>query len=274
MAHPLDSAYRKFARARHHLEKLKLKTRSFAEANPPRYAVQVDDEGIGHARFTDVPAIPVPLSLIMGDAIHNTRSALDHVVYQLAVHNGGSGETNAFPIFEEPRKYAENEKRLLADVIPDHRTRIERMQPYNIVYSISPRGIPVEFQRNFWLMAIARLDNLDKHRVLLASRGTMPSRSPRFSGVRFAKGRWAGEGAWISVEEGAELFTIDEIEPIGDPSEVKMDPEPTFTIRFGEGEFTPQEFWADRTKGAFTAVDLDEAIRAAEQVVASFEDAF
>jgi hypothetical protein len=196
------------------------------------------------------------------------------LVFQLAVTNGGTGETNAFPMYEEPRRYRLNESRLLRDVRPAHRQRIEAMQPYHIVYDLSPRAIQPTSRYQAWIQVIVRLDNLDKHRLLLASSAVSPARQPTFTGVKRAKGRWAGEGTWIPLVVGAELFTVDELEPMDDAPEIRVEPPPVYTLRFGDADFTAREFWDDRTKGAATMLDLEEATKAVEQVVASFTYAF
>ena len=42
--------------------------------------------------------IPVDLSLVIGDAVHNLRSALDHLAWQLVLANGQTPTTQtAYP---------------------------------------------------------------------------------------------------------------------------------------------------------------------------------
>lgn len=275
MGHPLDSAYRKVTQARHHLKTLQLETRAFTETDPYQFTTEFDEEGIGHVRFkTGGKTIPKRLSLIAGDAVYNLRSALDHLVYQLALLQGGTGETNGFPIFEEPAKYRHHANRLLRDVSPDHRARIEALQPYHIVFQLNPRRIPKEFETHAWLFTIGRLANLDKHRLLLAGQAIAPAATPKFEGVRRATGQWRGEGSWVGVEDGAELFTITELEPLGELSEVKVKPNPVFTITFGDSQFTAEQFWTDRTKGAVSAADLLWAADAIEAILGGFTPEF
>jgi hypothetical protein len=275
MAHPLYGAYRKIDHARDHLKRLDREVKTFTETNPYRFVTKYDDEGVAHIVFEGGGQVPVVMSLIVGDVVHNLRSALDHVVYQLALLGGGSGETNAFPLFWEPGKYRDHQKRLLRDVPDPYRARIEALQPYHIVCGISPKSIPQEFWTHFWLMGLARLDNLDKHRLLLAAQAVIPmTQSPSFKGVRFAKGKWSGEGSRIVVEDGAELFTIEEIEVAGDPSEVKMDPNPSYTIVFGDPIYTPEEYWERTDKVAASVGDLKVGVKYIESVVRSFANAF
>ena len=271
---PLDSAYRKIARAREHLTVLGNEVRAFTDAKPYGLATDVDDEGAWHVRFEVRAPIPASWSLIAGDVVHNARSALDHVVYQLALHNGGSGETNGFPIFDDPKKYRDHAARLLKNVTEPALMRIEGLQPYHVVCTINPKAFAPEFQRHMYLYMLGRLDDLDKHRLLLSGMAVSRVTAPRFRGVRYARGQFAGEGRWVRVEQGAELFTITELELSGDPREVRMDPEPTYSIGFGDAEFTAEELWTNKAKGHAGLGDFRAMLAAAEQTIATFADVF
>lgn len=106
------------------------------------------------------PDLGVPL----GDAVHNLRSSLDHLVCQLAIaaRNPAACDKTQFPIF--------------ATDTPDNRRRIQRwirhtstaaqaeivaLQPFNR-QSVDPSSDLL------WLLS--ELDNIDKHRLLLVAR--------------------------------------------------------------------------------------------------------
>src|SRR4051812_19530728 len=50
------------------------------------------------ARFMIDEPMPVEISLHAGDSIHNTRTALDHIVARLKEHLGGNPGQGGFPI--------------------------------------------------------------------------------------------------------------------------------------------------------------------------------
>jgi hypothetical protein len=78
--------------------------------------------------------------VILGDALHNLRSALDHLVAQLVLLDTGKRSTsaNAFPICDTGGNYwsigkkGEPSKRetTLRGVSDAHKARIDEMQPY------------------------------------------------------------------------------------------------------------------------------------------------
>src|SRR5690348_1449661 len=53
-------------------------------------------------KFQVYAAPPVRLGVIVGDITHNLRSALDHLVYELAGRRGGGTQ---FPIFDSSERY-------------------------------------------------------------------------------------------------------------------------------------------------------------------------
>jgi len=57
---------------------------------------------------------PAEWSAIIGDAVHNARSALDHLAFALVEANGGSADENTtFPITDKPEGYGDRLRRSL-----------------------------------------------------------------------------------------------------------------------------------------------------------------
>ncbi len=119
----------------------------------------------------DIPALPANLPLMVGDAYHNARSALDHLVFQLHVrHFRGSIPSNlvkkpSFPIYDQPQQHGPDRWDSIKRLGKKERTIIERLQPYH------PRpgsGALHEFRRH--LDEINEADNHDKHRQLHVTR--------------------------------------------------------------------------------------------------------
>ena len=100
------------------------------------------------------------MALIAGDCVHNLRSALDHLIYSMAVHlEHGNIPTNwkklAFPIAASSSDFADMGFRIKS--LPDRvRTAIESVQPYNRPHAELP---PL-------LGLLHYFDLADKHRVL------------------------------------------------------------------------------------------------------------
>lgn len=99
--------------------------------------------------------MPVGWSILLGEIVHNLRSALDNAVYLIAVAHGGDGGTTAFPIFADESEFkARGAYRIKS--LPEHaRSFIESVQPFS-----SEAVIP------HVLRSVDKLWNLDKHRAV------------------------------------------------------------------------------------------------------------
>ena len=97
------SALAKIARAEKHAESLKSEIAAFlAEEN---YEVRQNfdaETGRKTAIFHVLREVPVEWSVILGEILHNLRSALDHIITDLTVAESGHPlEQTEFPIFED-----------------------------------------------------------------------------------------------------------------------------------------------------------------------------
>jgi hypothetical protein len=101
---------------------------------------------------------PLRLGVLMGDFVHNLRSALDHLVWQLALTNAAEPSTRLqFPIYvKSPKDWASIAADRLKDVPPAAVEIIERLQPYHM-----------ENPTHAATAVIQALSNEDKHRVIL-----------------------------------------------------------------------------------------------------------
>lgn len=159
MSHPLDSVCRKIIRAEEHLKAIvneiarcKAHCVITKENNPDTSGVKLI------AEFSEPPLI---LSIFAGDCLHNLRSALDHLVWQLVVTNpipSVPSVNNQFPICSDPKAWdsAVNTKRGRLDGVPSKAVAIiEEFQPYHFT--------PDTIHPLTWLRD---LSNLDKHQTL------------------------------------------------------------------------------------------------------------
>jgi hypothetical protein len=105
--------------------------------------------------------------LLVGDAMHNVRSALDHLACRLVEHNGRKvTNRTAFPIWSKPPSTPEDKKRFnsaIAGMSAAHKRSIRRLQPH-----ANPGT-----EEAAKLTALAALDNLDKHRLLVPLTSTI-----------------------------------------------------------------------------------------------------
>lgn len=97
---PLVGPRLKVDRAKQHIEDLDARICAFLDGHP--YSVVMYDEPkTGDQVFCAVVREPVPVewAVILGDALHNLRSALEHVAEQLILAGGGKTHSHSgFPI--------------------------------------------------------------------------------------------------------------------------------------------------------------------------------
>jgi hypothetical protein len=118
------------------------------------------------ARFIIEEPVPVEISLHAGDLVHNTRTALDHVLARLKDHFGGDTRSGTFPITESdadwkgrvyPRRDGKRRPGPLDGLSCSARTLIYREQPH-VAYAGRRHEDPMAI--------LSASDNTDKHRLL------------------------------------------------------------------------------------------------------------
>src|SRR5271155_3276299 len=90
MDDPLYSARLKIARAQHHVHDLNTRITDFFFKNSYKVVTEADSEPGYTVHKLTLPE-PIPFSdysLIIGDAVTNLRSALDHMIYACAILEG------------------------------------------------------------------------------------------------------------------------------------------------------------------------------------------
>jgi hypothetical protein len=170
------------------------------------------------------PPLDPRFSMMVGDCIHNTRSALDHLVAQLAILHRASAraiELTAFPVCLTAEKFKEATDRKVAPHISgDALTEIERLQPYS-----TGDG------ENDILWVLSKLDIIDKHRLLLVAKDKVRVRGIDVTtrdGQKFARHDFV-ESPWKSPENGAELIRFKFPQPMPE-MHVKVDTEGTIQL--------------------------------------------
>lgn len=226
----------KLNRASYHLDRLEAEVREWRERETHRYVSHFDRESgkhLVHIRFPE--PVPAEFRLTIGDCLHNLRSALDNLAYELAVRHHGSSplpepfdRRSEFPIFGD-REWTTRERRnKIGRIHPRAQAIIKRLQPHN-------RGD--EFASDpLWMLH--ELNNMDKHRaphitqVAISTWADVPD-APLLPGtINIYLGPF---------EDGAEIasYTPHTSLAEGFEPEMHMDPLLTFDIFFGEGSAAP-----------------------------------
>lgn len=165
-----DGCWSKVVRAREHRNALEtMLTETFrGRDNLARVGLRYDPQSgdhIAHVTFVpDLSSFFLTAGLLIGDTVHNLRSALDHVAFACAMqHTKGQIKTPRaveWPITESPEKWKSAKERNLREVSPAHRAIIQRHQ-HHVRLSTLPAGSLDGF------LLLSELDNTDKHRILL-----------------------------------------------------------------------------------------------------------
>ena len=217
--HPsLDGPYAKLDRAREHLDTLRRELDRAEAVNAYRAVEEFNSEERRHIWRLKVDSTVVErLSVVAGDVVHNLRSSLDHLVWQLILKAGRQPtKTAEFPIYlsksPPPREcFDKAGRRKIHDVPDEAKDIIESVQPY---HSAKPS------ESDLWLLN--ELDNIDKHRTLIgifaAARAVhIYGSATDIRGMTFTPRR---------CEDGDELLSIN----AGASGQLQEDDKPTFSF--------------------------------------------
>lgn len=150
----LDGVRAKIARAR------ELQASLVQEAQPwvaslPNTIVVTHDAATGKHHVTIAPPPPAPTrwSVVFGEMLHDLRSALDHLTWQLVILNKKRPtRSTQFPILSKPD--VERFAAQVQGIRDDHLAAIMSLQPYE-----------TQTNRPTRLELLATLSNMDKHRT-------------------------------------------------------------------------------------------------------------
>lgn len=168
-----ESAWAKLDRATEHRDGLDREINAFFEerSRVPRLGTKYEEESGDHVLYVTFMPDLGPLlqrsSLLFGDAVHNLRSALDHVAFEAAsIHQWGDIQHPrriAFPITDDADRWKRECNYRLSELHPDDVAAIRWYQPYEaLIRAGQPSGART-------LLGLLRdLDDWDKHRLLTA----------------------------------------------------------------------------------------------------------
>ena len=152
----------KIARANEHIDSFIAEVEAYVDRSPYRLDAERNAEATEHRIliwFSEQPDF-ARWGTIIGDCLNNLRSALDPLLYDLAVSESGvrpppKEKAIQFPIAESPAAFTRN-TRHIEMFSTGTQAAIERLQPYN-----RPSGA-----RRHPLLLLNELNNADKHRLL------------------------------------------------------------------------------------------------------------
>jgi hypothetical protein len=155
----IDGIRLKIHRANKHLDDLQFELSQFFATDPYAFRIESDPQTGEHvcylSRCDDIPSsIPV----IAGDVIHNLRSALDYLAYQLVkigTHSRGPFVGIYFPIVDDPSELEPAIKRKVKGAREEAKNAIRNVKPYKGGSTL--------------LWQLHKLNIIDKHRLLVAA---------------------------------------------------------------------------------------------------------
>jgi len=124
------------------------------------YAI-ADDRLSWELRWKLSPPPPESWGMILGDAAHNLRSAMDNLLHFIAEREGATDKqlkAVQFPVVSDPAKWKEAKRRI--SMLPERvQLAVEAVQPFNRPDAERPAD---------GLAILSSLNNADKHRIALA----------------------------------------------------------------------------------------------------------
>ncbi len=237
--HPLAGVRTKLARAQEHLDALDDGIGAFMEREPYFVSYERKPDGTEHIWRVHVREQP-PLALgpMIGDFLHNARSALDHLAWQLAILSGkeAPGRNTSFPVCDTENAFrAKGVRNKVADLTKEYRAAVERAQPFQIGGAA----------RDHWLWHLNELSRVDKHQILHPTGAVHNDATFSTHPVDEGKdpfpyqigqlGQAVTMHLWTSYapfQDGAEIvrWTFEPPRP-----DVKMEGQFSFYVSFGEG---------------------------------------
>lgn len=201
----------KLGRAEEHANIFYRELKDWVDAGPYVIRKKINTDSSRYSMVIEQIKTQPPLdhwACVIGDCVHNLRSALDHFIYAAAIRESGQDpppkkRSLQFPIADSPDKFSAQAGRI-EPLNLSMKAEIERLQPYNRRHPSLPP-----------LLGLLRdLDDFDKHRLLSVvlsqvGEGEFNFHLPPGSGkpvVDFMRER---------LEEGTEIawFTIDPPQP-------------------------------------------------------------
>lgn len=175
----LDDALDKLRWAKKHFEVLRSQIEPFEQRDTHTIRLEVDaNAGKYEFYVTGLEVADPDWGLMIGDCLHNARTALDYLIVQLWALVTGEDPKDikimSFPIFGDQEEFANRTRGLRKQLaFSGYLARIEELQPFNTfnpsVWGVRNAQRPDVPMLPGALDRLGYLDNIDKHRVLHAT---------------------------------------------------------------------------------------------------------
>lgn len=230
MSDPLVAVYAKLGRAEIHLKALQDQVATFLDSEP--YGIREHfhpDKGSYCLTIEVRHEPPLLLSVILGDLIHNLRSALDHLAWQLVLANNSEPtKRTQFPIFTSDPVSGEPLNKLTRNVKGMDKTVVDelrRIQPHTAGDRADHHSLAI----------LAKLSNEDKHRLPIACFGAIGPHNPQTTGIvagRDIQVRWANISTGKALKDGDEVVWA-RFDVTGPNPEIDMKGKVPIEVAFG-----------------------------------------
>lgn len=167
MVEKLEGIFDRVRRAEEHLKTIQGELLAYYDADEcvvrGKYNPELDG-GTGHVEGVTIASPPIRPSVntLIGEFLHDLRSSLDHLAWQLVLDAGGKPtEKTRFPIRDAPRTNKKGERRgpgVPGGILAPARTLVGAAQPYQ--WGTRYREHPLWLLHQLW--------NIDKHRYVIA----------------------------------------------------------------------------------------------------------
>jgi hypothetical protein len=217
--------------ARKRFAELRAEAKQFIDGQPYEFTMAYDaDAGVLAARLHP-EQVPLEISFMVGEIMHNLRSALDHLVWQMTIANGhvpppfplprGSQWRDIqFPIAMTSAQFDNPSRDPLWGISDRHRAFLREYQPF--YGELLGEGLATDSA----LYALQEFSNIDKHRVPHLTTQWIQFISVKLSIV---------EDCQVGVKEAYSASFPGPIDADAEIARIGFDPKPSLAPRF-EGE--------------------------------------
>jgi len=219
----LSGPLMKIERAKQHINDANRQVTEFLRKKP--FELRVSEHRDPQRRIVYVKAnqpIPSVITLILGDTVHNLRSALDQLCWGMVGSQAQTPKSVGFPFVER--------KDALGSAIATRQMNIAPEKVIKEIHALEPYP-----SGNKYLHAVKSLAETDKHRNVLVVGTGVEVTIPQLEALIHPHKTELPQNLIIAVVGD---FVVNNLPPgaVVEPFDKKADIQPTFTIGFGHGE--------------------------------------
>jgi hypothetical protein len=223
MAWSIEGAAAKLKRVDANLQEFSKMLDAYIATEPYTIVPEFEPDTTWHRIYIEPEVPPAMFALIVGEAVHNLRSGLDHIAWQLANLDGPPSQPHKvqFPIFgTAPADFFNHPS--VNGMRDQHKIVLEDLQPYHFGHGDTKLE---------WL---ALLSNTDKHRLLHTTASNAQELVPRFLSARKGYVIERSEFGYRGLLEGRTEVGRLLVTPTNPDLQVDMQLAPWIGISFGE----------------------------------------